>query len=65
MDLASNQTCASLSVRDVFVSDDWTKLRYGTYGSSSTTAEYVRDDLFSGTGILTVGAPPPTVLSIR
>ncbi len=65
VDLASDQTCASLSVRDVFVSDDWTKLRYGTYGSSSTTAEYVRDDLFSGTGILTVGAPPPTVLSIR
>ena len=54
--LATDQTCASLAVRDVFESTDWTTLPAGTYGSSDSGAEFVRDDLFTGTGILRVGA---------
>ena len=57
VELPVNQSCASLSVRDVFESDEWTTLEEGTYGSSESTAEFVRDDLFSGPGVLTVGTP--------
>ena len=53
--LPVNQTCASLAVRDVFESDEWTTLPSGTYGSSESAAEFVRDDLFVGPGVLTVG----------
>ena len=54
--LAADQVCASLAVRDVFESTDWTTLPAGTYGSSESNAEFVRDDLFVGPGVLTVGA---------
>ncbi len=53
--LPVNQTCASLAVRDVYESDEWTTLPSGTYGSSESVAEFVRDDLFVGPGVLTVG----------
>ena len=55
IELPVNQTCASLAVRDVFVSDEWATLPSGTYGSSESAAEFVRDDLFVGPGVLTVG----------
>lgn len=55
VELPVNQTCASLAVRDVYESDEWTTLPSGTYGSSESAAEFVRDDLFVGPGVLTVG----------
>ncbi len=57
VELPVNQSCASLSVRDVFESDEWATLAEGVYGSSESAAEFVRDDLFSGPGTLTVGIP--------
>ena len=56
--LPVNQTCASLAVRDVYESNEWTTLPEGTYGSSESAAEFVRDDLFVGPGVLTVGEAP-------
>lgn len=56
--LPVNQTCASLAVRDVYESNEWTTLPEGTYGSSESNAEFVRDDLFVGPGVLTVGEAP-------
>ena len=56
--LPVNQTCASLAVRDMYESSKWTTLPEGTYGSSESNAEFVRDDLFVGPGVLTVGASP-------
>ena len=58
--LPVNQTCASLAVRDVYESDAWTALPAGTYGSSVSGAEFVRDDLFAGPGVLTVGPAAPS-----
>ena len=58
--LPVNQSCASLSVRDVYESDAWTTLPAGTYGSSGSGAEFVRDDLFAGPGVLTVGSAAPS-----
>ena len=55
VELSRSQTCAALAVRDVFESDEWTTLPSGTYGSSESAAEFVRDDLFVGPGVLTVG----------
>ena len=60
IELPVNQTCASLSVRDVYESDAWTALPAGTYGSSVSGAEFVRDDLFAGPGVLTVGPAAPS-----
>ena len=57
VELSRSQTCASLVVRDVFESDEWDDLPEGTYGSSESSAEFVRDDLFVGPGVLTVGKP--------
>ncbi|MBQ6102715.1 MAG: hypothetical protein IJL06_03500, partial [Kiritimatiellae bacterium] len=59
VEVSANQRCASLAVRDVFESDAWTALPAGTYGSSASGAEFVRDDLFSGAGTLTVGPAAP------
>ena len=56
--LAADQICASLAVRDVFESAAWTTLPEGTYGSSESAAEFVRDDIFTGPGVLRVGAAP-------
>ena len=56
--LPVNQTCASLAVRDVYESNEWTTLPEGTYGSSESAAEFVRDDLFVGPGVLRVGEAP-------
>ena len=56
--LAADQICASLAVRDVFESAAWTTLPEGSYGSSESAAEFVRDDLFVGPGVLRVGAAP-------
>jgi len=58
VELSVDQACASLAVRDVFESDEWTTLPEGTYGSSESAAEFVRDDLFVGPGVLRVGAAP-------
>ncbi len=58
VELSRSQTCASLAVRDVFESDEWTTLPEGTYGSSESSAEFVRDDIFTGPGVLRVGAAP-------
>ena len=58
VELSVDQTCASLAVRDVFESDEWTTLPSGTYGSSESNAEFVRDDLFVGPGVLRVGEAP-------
>ena len=55
VELSRSQTCASLAVRDVYESTEWTTLPEGTYGSSESNAEFVRDDLFVGPGVLTVG----------
>ena len=40
-------------------STEWTTLPQGTYGSSASAAEFVRDDLFTGSGTLTVGSAAP------
>ena len=58
--LPVNQSCASLSVRDVYESTEWTTLPAGTYGSTASGAEFVRDDLFAGPGVLTVGPAAPS-----
>ena len=58
VELSSDQTCFSISVRDVFDSQDWKTLKGGVYGSSESGAEFVRDDLFSGSGTLTVARSP-------
>jgi hypothetical protein len=65
-ELPVDQSCASLSIRDVFESDSWTELRAGTYGSSGSGAEIVRDDLFAGAGVLTVGGRvrPTAILTV-
>ena len=64
VELSSDQTCFSISVRDVFDSQDWKTLKSGVYGSSESGAEFVRDDLFSGSGRLTVRRNP-FVLVVR
>ena len=58
VELPVNQTCAALAVRDVYESNEWDDLPEGTYGSSESAAEFVRDDLFVGPGVLRVGAAP-------
>ena len=64
--LSGNSPCASLEVRDVFESTEWTTLPNGTYGATGSGAEFVRDDLFAGTGVLAVGAwTDGTVIMIR
>ena len=47
--------CEKLFVRDYPDSPEWTELRRGTYGSSESPAQFARDDLFSGGGVLYVG----------
>ena len=56
--LPGDRICASLAVRDVYESTEWDDLPEGTYGSSESNAEFVRDDLFVGPGVLCVGAAP-------
>ena len=56
--LPGDRICASLAVRDVYESTEWDDLPEGTYGSSESAAEFVRDDLFVGPGVLRVGAAP-------
>ena len=64
--LSGNSPCASLEVRDVFESAEWTTLPNGTYGATGSGAEFVRDDLFAGAGVLAVGAwTDGTVIMIR
>ena len=58
VELPVNQTCKSLAVRDVYESTEWDDLPEGTYGSSESAAEFVRDDIFTGPGVLRVGAAP-------
>ena len=55
--LPVDQACSALYTRDLTETDAWTILAEGTYGSSESAAEIVNDDLFSGPGTLTVGAP--------
>lgn len=49
---------AGVDTHDVFDSQDWKTLKSGVYGSSESGAEFVRDDLFSGSGTLTVARSP-------
>lgn len=68
VDLASNQSCSRLYVRDYPETPEWQNLVRGTYGSSESGAEFVRDDLFTGTGTLTVTSDDiikPTMLIMR
>ena len=58
VELSRSQICASLAVRDVYESTEWDDLPEGTYGSSESAAEFVRDDIFTGPGVLRVGAAP-------
>ena len=58
VELPVDQRVASVFVRDIAESDAWTTLPEGTYGSSESAAEFVRDDLFVGPGVLRVGAAP-------
>ncbi len=44
---------------------DGDKQKMGLYGSSSSAAEYVRDDLFMGAGVLRVGEPIGLMIIIR
>ena len=60
VELPVDQRIASVAVRDVFESTEWTTLPAGTYGSSGSGAEFVRDDLFVGPGVLTVGPAAPS-----
>ena len=62
VELSSDQTCSSISVRDVLDSQEWKPLKGGVYGSSESGAEFVRDDLFSGSGTLTVRRSPFMVI---
>jgi hypothetical protein len=64
VEVSANQRCASIAVRDVFESEEWTTLPEGTYGSSASGAEFVRDDLFAGPGLLKVGAPVNTLILV-
>ena len=58
VELSRRQICASLAVRDVYESTEWDDLPEGTYGSSESAAGFVRDDIFTGPGVLRVGAAP-------
>jgi len=60
VELPVDQSIASVAIRDVFESTEWTTLPAGTYGSSGSGAEFVRDDLFAGPGVLTVGPAAPS-----
>ncbi len=60
VELPVDQRIASVAVRDVFESEEWTALPQGTYGSSESAAEFVRDDLFVGPGTIRIGAAAPT-----
>ena len=62
VNLASNQRCRMLSVRDYPEAPEWQNLPLGTYGSSESEAEFVRDDLFTGTGVLMVANDDPTII---
>ena len=64
VEVSANQRCASVAVRDVSESAEWTTLPKGTYGATGSGAEFVRDDLFAGPCILTVGAATNTLLLI-
>ena len=44
---------------------DGDKQKMGLDGSSSSAAEYVRDDLFMGAGVLRVGEPIGLMITIR
>ena len=62
VELPVDQACRSLSIRDAFESDEWTRLPDGYYGSSEAAGlddrvEFVRDDLFAGPGVLRAGTP--------
>ena len=47
-------TCDRIYLRDFPEATEWTNLPAGTYGSSESGADIVRDDLFSGKGVLVV-----------
>ena len=47
-------SCKKLYVRDYPETPEWQSLVRGVYGSSESSAEFVRDDLFAGAGTLTV-----------
>ncbi len=51
--------CKEAYWRDYPETPEWQSLPSGIYGSSESMATIVRDDLFSGTGTLTVGESSP------
>ena len=68
VDLDSNQSYSRLYVRDYPETPEWRNLLRGTYGSSESSAEFVRDDLFTGNGTLIVTSDDiikPTMLIMR
>ena len=54
VNLASNQRCRKLYVRDYPEAPEWENLVRGTYGATGSSVEFIRDDLFTGIGVLTV-----------
>jgi len=50
--------------RDYPETPEWQYLPSGTYGSSDSGAEFVRDDLFTGAGVLVV-SPEPTLIILK
>ena len=53
------------TVKSLYVGTSWQ--RSGTYGATGSGAKFIRDDLFSGTGTLTVleGSPAGTMFLVR
>lgn len=51
---AGETRCRKLYVRDTPEESEWTVLDRGTYGATGSGAQFIDDDRFAGTGILTV-----------
>ena len=66
--LEADTSCKKLYVRNWPARPDWKTLPRGTYGSSESGARFVRDDLFSGPGVLDVKTDDlidPTLMILR
>jgi len=66
--LDADTSCKKCYLRDWPVAPEWETLPRGSYGSSDSAAENIRDDLFAGTGILDVKTDDqkdPTILLVR
>ena len=52
--LNADTTCKKLYVRDTPEETEWTSMRRGTYGATGSSAQFVDDDRFAGSGVLIV-----------